>query len=778
MTLARRSGELERTYFDVFDRFARMIADGTFPFDVDEVEMESAPRVGDGVIVIDAETRVKFASPNAVSSLHRMGIHAYAQSQRLIDVGFDDTAARSAMLAAPPGRRGDRARRRVGARCGCCRCSSQKQPAGALVLLRDVSDLRRRDRMLLSKDATIREIHHRVKNNLQTIASLLRLQGRRLQSPEARAALAESERRIRSIAIVHETLSREAGDVVSLQRDRAAARPPRRGHRVVAGAHDPLQGRGRRGRAAGRGRDPARGRAERADAERGRPRVPRRIAGRRRSSRCSSRRDRRLTSRSRCATTAPACPRSSRSRAVTRPRPLDRAGARHGELQGSIEMHERRRHVGARARPGRDAAGRAAEPLERSRRGSSADAWSRRPALAEPAALVLGRAAPDAGFLVRRQRELEALARARGTRSHTCFAASIWSSARPVVPIGKNSSGLVSRHDGAVAPRPRRPSRGFESRSAPLRFPLLMGRTDAGLVRPLTCVSGLRCPEPRSENRQGNGVVHLRGKGSDQVFTRQKWNVFRLSGARNLHRMPIATARTRPSRRVASPGRTPSPPSRRPGNWVPTGSSSTCAAPPTASWSSITTPPSNRLGLLVEHPFAAIRAALPWLPTLAEALDACAGMARQRRDEVLAVGARRRPGERGRHARPSTSCGRGAARRRVRLLVRPRDRRRGARRTRRTCRPGSSCSGSDLATAAAVARSHGHRGCTPTARRCSRRRKSTLGHARLNDLHVDVWTVDDPDEMQVLAAAGVDAIITNVPDVAARKRRSVRATRR
>ncbi|MDQ1381101.1 MAG: two-component system, sensor histidine kinase PdtaS, partial [Actinomycetota bacterium] len=43
-----------------------------------------------------------------------------------------------------------------------------------------------------------------------------RLQGRRLRSPEARAALAESERRIRSIAIVHETLSREAGDVVSL----------------------------------------------------------------------------------------------------------------------------------------------------------------------------------------------------------------------------------------------------------------------------------------------------------------------------------------------------------------------------------------------------------------------------------------------------------------------------------------------------------------------------------------------------------------------------------
>jgi two-component sensor histidine kinase len=85
---------------------------------------------------------------------------------------------------------------------------------GALVLLRDISELRRRDRLLISMDATIREIHHRVKNNLQTISSLLRLQGRRLEAPEAKAAIEESVRRIRSIALVHETLSRETGDDV------------------------------------------------------------------------------------------------------------------------------------------------------------------------------------------------------------------------------------------------------------------------------------------------------------------------------------------------------------------------------------------------------------------------------------------------------------------------------------------------------------------------------------------------------------------------------------
>ena len=78
---------------------------------------------------------------------------------------------------------------------------------GALVLVRDVTELRHRDRQLMGKDATIREIHHRVKNNLQTVAALLRLQARRVGSPQARAALEESVRRVASIALVHETLS-------------------------------------------------------------------------------------------------------------------------------------------------------------------------------------------------------------------------------------------------------------------------------------------------------------------------------------------------------------------------------------------------------------------------------------------------------------------------------------------------------------------------------------------------------------------------------------------
>jgi two-component sensor histidine kinase len=78
---------------------------------------------------------------------------------------------------------------------------------GAIVLCRDVTELRHQEQELITKDATIREIHHRVKNNLQTVASLLRIQARRSHSDEARDALTQAMRRVAAIAVVHDTLS-------------------------------------------------------------------------------------------------------------------------------------------------------------------------------------------------------------------------------------------------------------------------------------------------------------------------------------------------------------------------------------------------------------------------------------------------------------------------------------------------------------------------------------------------------------------------------------------
>jgi two-component system, sensor histidine kinase PdtaS len=214
----RQPGELERTYLEIFGRFAGMIRSGLFPFPGRVADSSISPRVGDGVLVIDDDAKVRYASPNAVSALHRVGIGSNSVGQTLSELGFTDSAVRQAFERGEPvvEEFDQTAEVTLLARCmPLIEVGAERTVTGAVLLLRDVSELRRRDRLILSKDATIREIHHRVKNNLQTISSLLRLQVRRLDSPEAKAAVDESVRRIRTIALVHETLSREPGDDVT-----------------------------------------------------------------------------------------------------------------------------------------------------------------------------------------------------------------------------------------------------------------------------------------------------------------------------------------------------------------------------------------------------------------------------------------------------------------------------------------------------------------------------------------------------------------------------------
>ena len=214
----RQPGELERTYLEIFGRFAGMIRGGLFPFPGRVADSSISPRVGDGVLVIDADAKVRYASPNAVSALHRVGIGSNSVGQTLSELGFTDSAVRQAFERGEPvvEEFDQTADVTLLARCmPLIEIDEGRNVTGAVLLLRDVSELRRRDRLILSKDATIREIHHRVKNNLQTISSLLRLQARRLESSEAKAAVDESVRRIRTIALVHETLSREPGDDVT-----------------------------------------------------------------------------------------------------------------------------------------------------------------------------------------------------------------------------------------------------------------------------------------------------------------------------------------------------------------------------------------------------------------------------------------------------------------------------------------------------------------------------------------------------------------------------------
>lgn len=80
---------------------------------------------------------------------------------------------------------------------------------GGMLLMRDHSDLKEKEKKLVVQSAVMKEIHHRVKNNLQTISSLLNLQSRRMKNPDLHSAFRESINRINSIAMVHDMLAKQ-----------------------------------------------------------------------------------------------------------------------------------------------------------------------------------------------------------------------------------------------------------------------------------------------------------------------------------------------------------------------------------------------------------------------------------------------------------------------------------------------------------------------------------------------------------------------------------------
>src|SRR5262249_8223914 len=149
-SLGRPPGELERAYVEVFHRFARMIVNGEFPFPPERNQMEEAPRVGDGVLLLDSSARGEYASPNAVSALQRLGVHANTEGMRLLDLGLQEAAVRTAFARARPTAEEVEQGPEVTVAIRCIPLLDHGTVTGAVVLLRDVSDVRRRDRLLLS----------------------------------------------------------------------------------------------------------------------------------------------------------------------------------------------------------------------------------------------------------------------------------------------------------------------------------------------------------------------------------------------------------------------------------------------------------------------------------------------------------------------------------------------------------------------------------------------------------------------------------------------------
>ncbi|WP_203566323.1 sensor histidine kinase [Aestuariimicrobium ganziense] len=217
----RAPGALEDAYLETADILSTMVWQATYPVRPPS-DPSHSPKVGDGMILSSLAGIVSYATPNAVSAFRRMGWAGDLQGEDLRALTRSLVADQpqlgqtvSSDLTSSQVRELDLETRSATIVLRVVPLRDLSGPAGVMVLCRDTTDLRHRERALITKDATIREIHHRVKNNLQTVAALLRLQSRRIESEEGQLALKDAMSRVQAIAVVHEILSQAFDEVVA-----------------------------------------------------------------------------------------------------------------------------------------------------------------------------------------------------------------------------------------------------------------------------------------------------------------------------------------------------------------------------------------------------------------------------------------------------------------------------------------------------------------------------------------------------------------------------------
>ena len=233
---------------EVADVLCQMIAEGSFPDpNAPAFSGHNSARVVDGIMLIDADGRVLAVSPNANSYMRRLGIAQDLVGEVLIERVMEairhETRIEESLAVVVMGKAPWCVDVEANAATVSIRAiplSQKSKRVGALLLIQDVTDSRKQEQALMTKDATIREIHHRVKNNLQTVSALLRIQERRSDSDEVRDALREAGRRVESIATVHDVLAQDVHEIVRF--DEVAERILQMAVRVAtAGAHVDLE---------------------------------------------------------------------------------------------------------------------------------------------------------------------------------------------------------------------------------------------------------------------------------------------------------------------------------------------------------------------------------------------------------------------------------------------------------------------------------------------------------------------------------------------------------
>jgi two-component system, sensor histidine kinase PdtaS len=188
----------------------------------------------DGVLLVDAQRRITYLSGIANNLYRRLGYMEDLRGRKLSSLNTgDDEMVLAALQSRRPLEREHRESSHIWIRkvlpvwaprtsrgwiqavaTGLGRPGSV---GGVLIMVHDATEERRKKQELEVKTTMIQEVHHRVKNNLQTIAAMLRMQARRSKDDEALVAINEAISRILSVAVIHEFLSHDERQAINIR---------------------------------------------------------------------------------------------------------------------------------------------------------------------------------------------------------------------------------------------------------------------------------------------------------------------------------------------------------------------------------------------------------------------------------------------------------------------------------------------------------------------------------------------------------------------------------
>jgi two-component sensor histidine kinase len=218
----------DRSFQRAVLRFCQMVAAGRV------VGAEQLPpfREQDGVVFIDHTARYRYLSGQASNTYRRLGYLDDLRGRTLNEVAAGDLRiVQQAWRETRCVFSEDMVRDRILLRSAIPllgppdlnlwqRLSNNHRAAeryGALLLIKDVTEPRQKAQELKIKSMMIKEVHHRVKNNLQLLVSIIRMQARRTHNEEARLLLHEAISRILSMTTIHDVLSEGEDQVINLR---------------------------------------------------------------------------------------------------------------------------------------------------------------------------------------------------------------------------------------------------------------------------------------------------------------------------------------------------------------------------------------------------------------------------------------------------------------------------------------------------------------------------------------------------------------------------------